>query len=159
MDGTTTDHSNVKHNQQYNGHTQTHMKTDRLKKNVHRGILHIEKSLLLFIVAGTVWAAGYDIIGMFSTQGRMELADLFLLFIYAEILGMVGAFYNDHRIPVTLPIIIAITALTRMIILTTKGTDPVNIVYESVGILVLAIAAFILTQKDRISLAKIGVDK
>lgn len=130
-----------------------------LKKNVYRGILHIEKSLLLFIVAGTVWAAGFDIVAMFSTQGHMELADLFLLFIYAEILGMVGAFYNDHRIPVTLPIIIAITALTRMIILTTKGTEPVNIIYESAGILVLAIAAFILTQKERISLAKIGVDK
>jgi protein PsiE len=130
-----------------------------LKKNVYRGILHIEKSLLLFIVAGTVWAAGFDIVAMFSTQGHMELADLFLLFIYAEILGMVGAFYNDHRIPVTLPIIIAITALTRMIILTTKGTEPVNIIYESVGILVLAIAAFILTQKERISLAKIGVEK
>jgi len=130
-----------------------------LKKTVHRGILHIEKSLLLFIVAGTVWAAGYDIVAMFTGQGRMELADLFLLFIYAEILGMVGAFYNDHRIPVTLPIIIAITALTRMIVLTTKGTDPTAIVYESVGILVLAIAAFILTQKERISLAKIGVDK
>ena len=130
-----------------------------VKRNVYRGILHAEKSLLLFIVAGTVWAAGFDILAMFGTQGRMELADLFLLFIYAEILGMVGAFYNDHRIPVTLPIIIAITALTRMIILTTKGTEPVNIIYESVGILVLAVAAFILTQKERISLAKIGVEK
>ena len=130
-----------------------------VKKNVYRGILHAEKSLLLFIVAGTVWAAGFDILAMFGTQGRMELADLFLLFIYAEILGMVGAFYNDHRIPVTLPIIIAITALTRMIILTTKGAEPVNIIYESVGILVLAVAAFILTQKERISLAKIGVEK
>ena len=130
-----------------------------VKKNVYRGILHIEKSLLLFIVAGTVWAAGFDIVAMFGSQGRMELADLFLLFIYAEILGMVGAFYNDHRIPVTLPIIIAITALTRMLVLTTKEGQAVNILYESAGILVLAIAAFILTQKERISLSKIGVDK
>jgi protein PsiE len=127
-----------------------------VKKKVYRGILHIEKSLLLFIVAGTVWAAGYDIVGMFSTQGRMELADLFLLFIYAEILGMIGAFYNDHRIPVTLPIIIAITALTRMLVLTTKEGEAVSIIYESAGILILAIAAFILTQKERISLLKLG---
>ena len=136
------------------------MKTNQsLKRNVYRGILHIEKSLLLFIVAGTVWAAGFDIVAMFTGQGKMALADLFLLFIYAEILGMVGAFYNDHRIPVTLPIIIAITALTRMIILTTKGTEPINIIYESVGILVLAVAAFILTQKDRISLMKLEENK
>ena len=133
-----------------------YMKTNILKKTVHRGILHIEKSLLLFIVAGTVWAAGFDIFAMFTGQGKMDLADLFLLFIYAEILGMVGAFYNDHRIPVTLPIIIAITALTRMIVLTTKGTEPLNIIYESVGILILAIAAFILTHKDKLSIAKKG---
>ena len=130
---------------------------NRVKKNVYRGILHIEKSLLLFIVAGTVWATGFDIISMFSGQGKMELADLFLLFIYAEILGMIGAFYNDHRIPVTLPIIIAITALTRMLVLTTKEGEAVSIIYESSGILILAIAAFILTQKERISLAKLGV--
>lgn len=127
----------------------------RIKRTVHRGILHAEKALLLFIVAGTVYAAGYDIFTMFSTQGRMDLADLFLLFIYAEILGMVGAFYNDHRIPVTLPIIIAITALTRMIILTTKGTEPLNIVFESSGILILAIAAYIMTLKEKISLQKL----
>jgi len=126
-----------------------------LKKFVHRCILHVEKALLLFIVAGTVWAAGFDIVGMFSTQGKMALADLFLLFIYAEILGMVGAFYKDHRIPVTLPIIIAITALTRMIVLTTKGTDPVAIVYESVGIFVLAVSAYILSLKDKLSLEKV----
>ena len=127
----------------------------QIKRTVHRGILHIEKALLLFIVAGTVYAAGYDIFTMFSTRGRMDLADLFLLFIYAEILGMVGAFYNDHRIPVTLPIIIAITALTRMIILTTKGTEPVNIIFESSGILILAVAAYVMTLKDKISLQKL----
>ena len=134
------------------------MKNDNpLKRSVYRGILHIEKSLLLFIVAGTVWAAGFDIVAMFSGQGKMALADLFLLFIYAEILGMVGSFYNDHRIPVTLPIIIAITALTRMLVLTTKEGEAISIIYESVGILVLAISAFVLTQKDRVSLSKLGV--
>ena len=130
---------------------------NKVKRNVYRGILHIEKALLLFIVAGTVWAAGYDIMAMFSTQGRAELADLFLLFIYAEILAMVGAFYADHRIPVTLPIIIAITALTRMLVLTTKEGEAINILYESSGILILALAAFVMTQKDRISRAKIGL--
>lgn len=119
--------------------------------------MHLEKGLLLFIVAGTVWAAGYDIMHMFSTSGKMALADLFLLFIYAEILGMVGAFYKDHRIPVTLPIIIAITALTRMIVLTTKGTQPEFILYETVGIFILAVSAFILSYKDKLSLEKVSL--
>ena len=131
------------------------LESDKFKKAIHRMIMHVEKSLLLFIVMGTVWAAGYDIVEMFTFQGKMALADLFLLFIYAEILGMVGAFYKDHRIPVTLPIIIAITALTRMIVLTTKGTDPVAIVYESVGIFILAISAYVLSIKDKLSLEKV----
>jgi protein PsiE len=125
------------------------------KHQVSRGIHHIEKALLLFIVAGTIWAAGFDIFDMFTTQGRMALADLFLLFIYAEILGMVGAFYKDHRIPVTLPLIIAMTALTRMIVLQTKGTDAVNIIFESAGILILAVSAYIMSMKDKLSLEKI----
>ena len=127
-------------------------KFDRI---VSLGIINLERLLLLFIVAGTVWAAGIDILGWFDSQDKMALSDLFLLFIYAEILGMVGAFYRDNRIPVTLPLIIAITALTRMIVLTTKGSDPIYIVYESLGILFLALSAIILSFKDKMSLNKL----
>ena len=123
-------------------------------KHVGTFIEHVEKGLLLFIVVGTVWAAGFDIIHMFDTQGKMALADLFMLFIYAEILGMVGAFYSSHRIPVTLPLIIAMTALTRMILLQTKGDEPLNILFESIGILVLAVSALIMSYKDKLSLHK-----
>jgi len=123
-------------------------------KHISTVIEHVEKGLLLFIVMGTVWAAGFDIVHMFDTQGKMALADLFMLFIYAEILGMVGAFYSSHRIPVTLPLIIAMTALTRMILLQTKGDEPLNILFESIGILVLAVSALIMSYKDKLSLHK-----
>lgn len=131
------------------------MKNNKLDELVHSAIINLEKTLLVFIVAATAWAAGFDIIAMFNVQEKMALSDLFLLFIYAEILGMVGAFYKDSRIPVTLPLIIAMTALTRMIILTTKGADPINVVYESLGILILAISAIILSYKDKLSLQKL----
>ena len=131
------------------------MKISKFDKIVSLGIINLERLLLLFIVAGTVWAAGIDILGWFDSQDKMALSDLFLLFIYAEILGMVGAFYRDNRIPVTLPLIIAITALTRMIVLTTKGSDPIYIVYESLGILFLAFSAIILSFKDKMSLNKL----
>ena len=85
----------------------------------------------------------------------VELSDLFLLFIYAEVLGMVASFYANNRIPVTLPLIIAMTALTRMIILQSKDLNAINIIYEATGILILAIAAYIMTLKDKISLDKI----
>lgn len=131
------------------------MKISKFDEMVSLGIINLERLLLLFIVAGTVWAAGIDIIGWFDSQDKMALSDLFLLFIYAEILGMVGAFYRDNRIPVTLPLIIAITALTRMIVLTTKGSDPIYIVYESLGILFLALSAIVLSFKDKMSQNKL----
>ena len=131
------------------------MKISKFDKIVSLCIINLERLLLLFIVAGTVWAAGIDIQGWFDSQDKMALSDLFLLFIYAEILGMVGAFYRDNRIPVTLPLIIAITALTRMIVLTTKGSDPIYIVYESLGILFLALSAIVLSFKDKMSLNKL----
>jgi len=127
----------------------------KINELIHLSIINIEKLLLIFIVAGTVWAACFDIIDMFDTQNKMALSDLFLLFIYAEVLGMIGAFYKDNRIPVTLPLIIAMTALTRMIVLTTKGSDTIDIVYESLGILILAISALILSYKDKLSLQKL----
>ena len=135
------------------------MKISKFDELVSLGIINLERLLLLFIVAGTVWAAGIDILGWFDSQDKMALSDLFLLFIYAEILGMVGAFYRDNRIPVTLPLIIAITALTRMIVLTTKGSDPIYIVYESLGILFLALSAIVLSFKDKMSLNKLKESK
>ena len=131
------------------------MKISKFDEIVSLGIINLERLLLLFIVAGTVWAAGIDILWWFDSQDKMALSDLFLLFIYAEILGMVVAFYRDNRIPVTLPLIIAITALTRMIVLTTKGSDPIYIVYESLGILFLALSAIVLSFKDKMSLNKL----
>lgn len=125
-----------------------------MNQQIGDAITHAEKVLLLFIVAGTIWAAGYDILDMFGQQGKMALGDLFLLFIYAEILGMIAAFYKSERIPVSLPLIIGMTALTRMLILQTKGSDAINIIYESMGILILATAAWIMTKKDYMSMKK-----
>ena len=86
---------------------------------------------------------------------NITLADLFMLFIYVEIIGMVGAFYSTSRIPVTLPIIIAITALCRLIVMESKEMDAVVILGEAGAILILAIAAYIMSLKDKISLEKV----
>ena len=113
-----------------------------------------ERTILMIIAVATLFAAGIEIYRLIYEQ-TVNLSDLFLLFIYAEVLGMVGAFYVNNRLPVTLPIIIAMTALTRMIILQSKDLDSINIIYEASGILILAGAAYIMSLKDQISLAKI----
>ena len=117
-----------------------------------------ERAILLIIAVATIYATGLEIVRLISTN-IVTLSDLFLLFIYAEVLGMVGVFYRDNRIPVTLPIIIAITALTRMIILQSKDLDAINIIYEAGGILLLSIAAYIISLKDEMSLKKIKLRK
>jgi protein PsiE len=113
-----------------------------------------ERIILMIIAVATLFATGIEIYRLIEEQ-TVNLSDLFLLFIYAEVLGMVGAFYVNNRLPVTLPIIIAMTALTRMIILQSKDLDSINIIYEASGILILAGAAYIMSLKDQISLSKI----
>ena len=112
-----------------------------------------EQALLLTIAIATIGAAVIEIVRILSVM-TVNLSDLFLLFIYAEVLGMVGVFYKENRIPVTLPLIIAITALTRMIVIQTKGLDSVNIIFEASGILLLAVAAYIMSKKEELSLNK-----
>ena len=113
-----------------------------------------EKGLLAVIGGLTMIAAGLDIYQMVWINMKIELADLFLLFIYAEIVGMVGVFYTSNRIPVTLPIIIAITALCRLIVLNSKDADPLILMAEAGAILLLSVAAYVMSMKDKISLEK-----
>ncbi|MDC1449921.1 phosphate-starvation-inducible PsiE family protein [Candidatus Thioglobus sp.] len=101
----------------------------------------------------TVVAAANEVWGMWLLQ-NIELADLFLLFIYTEIVGMVGAYYISNRIPVTLPIIIAMTALCRLIILHSKDADPWVLIAEAGAIVLLAGAAYVMSAKEKLSLEK-----
>ncbi len=121
---------------------------------VQKFIWFAERAILLLIALATLYAVGFEIFRIIGVR-EVNLSDLFLLFIYAEVLGMVATFYANNRIPVTLPLIIAMTALTRMIILQSKDLNAINIIYEASGILILAIAAYIMTLKDKISLKKI----
>ena len=122
--------------------------------NEQKIILVAEKLILLLIAVATIFATAFEVIRIIDVRA-VNLSDLFLLFIYAEVLGMVASFYANNRIPVTLPLIIAMTALTRMIILQSKDLNAINIIYEATGILILSIAAYIMTLKDKISLDKI----
>lgn len=125
----------------------------KLDKSLHWTTFYSEKLLLAIIGGLTMFAAGMDVYEMIVNMS-VELGDLFLLFIYAEIVGMVGAFYISNRIPVTLPIIIAMTALCRLIVLHSKEADPWMLIAEAGAIAVLAAAAYIMSHKDKLSLEK-----
>lgn len=106
----------------------------------YRIITLMEKSLLVIIAFLTAYAVIVEMFVVLSERA-VKLTDLLLLFIYAEVLGMVAAFYKFRKIPITVPIFIAITALCRLIILQGKGINTVDLLYESGAILLLALAA------------------
>ena len=110
-------------------------------KIISKCIHFAEKSLLIFIAFATIFATIQEILVLVDLK-RVLLADLLLLFIYTEVLGMVAAFYRSSRIPVTLPLFIAMTALARMIIL--QGKEPSDLLYEAGAIVLVAIACLII---------------
>ena len=115
-------------------------------KQLHWTTVVSEKGMLAVIGCLTLVAAGLDIYEMFLARS-IDLADLFLLFIYVEIIGMVGAYYSTHVIPVTFPIIIAITAMCRLLILQGKESEPWVLLASAGAIIVLAGAVYILNIK------------
>ena len=102
----------------------------------------VEKSFLVIIAFFTIAAMGQEVLLLINNQ-RVELKDLLLMFIYAEVLGMLAAFYASHRIPITIPLFIAMTALSRLIILQGKDGDPAILLYESGAIILIAGACWI----------------
>ena len=103
----------------------------------------IEKILLATIAILTIIAKVQEIIKIYEI-GTVTLADLLLLFIYTEVLGMIGVFYASNRIPITLPLFIAMTAISRLIILQGKGMDASVLLYEAGAILIIAIACLVI---------------
>lgn len=114
-----------------------------LTKQLHWTTVVSEKFMLGVIGCLTLVAAGLDVYEMFIARD-IALADLFLLFIYVEIIGMVGAYYSTHIIPVTFPIIIAVTAMCRLLILQGKESEPWVLISSAGAILILAGAVYIL---------------
>ena len=110
---------------------------------IEKVIFLAEKGLLVIVALATLFAALVEVKVMLDNR-MVTLADLLLLFIYTEVLGMVGAFYKSNKIPITLPLFIAMTALSRLIILKGSGSDPTNIVFEAGAILLIAVACLVI---------------
>ena len=111
--------------------------------NVEKFIRLIQVGSVLIILAGAVVGFISEINFMIAKM-KVELADLLLLFIYVEVMGMIRVYLLNEEIRITYPLIIAITAISRLIILQKKDLDPSILIYESVAILIIAIAIIVL---------------
>ena len=116
---------------------------------------NLQLALMCIILVSTVIAVGIEIKNMFTNQ-LVTLADLLLMFLYLEVLAMVRVFWNQQSISITLPLLIAITALARFIILQGKEMDPSALGYEAVAIVLIAGAIVILRLRhsDKLGLKK-----
>ena len=114
-----------------------------MKTNVENLVGLIEKAVIAVILVATITAIMFEIMRMIEVQ-YVELADLLLLFIYVEVIGMVRVYYVSNRVRMTYPLFIAITALSRLIILQGKDSNPELLLYEAGAIVLVAIAVIIL---------------
>ena len=111
--------------------------------------------LLGVILISTVIAVGIEIRTMFLNQS-VTLADLLLMFLYLEVMAMVRVFWEQQSISISLPLLIAITALSRFIILQGKSMDPSALLYEAGAILLIAAAIVVLRLRHS---EKLGISK
>ena len=111
--------------------------------------------LLGVILISTVIAVGIEIRTMFLNQSG-TLADLLLMFLYLEVMAMVRVFWEQQSISISLPLLIAITALSRFIILQGKSMDPSALLYEAGAILLIAAAIVVLRLRHS---EKLGISK
>lgn len=110
---------------------------------LHDLIRYIQIIAVTLIFIGSFIGFLFEIYGMIQNN-KIDLADLLLLFIYVEVMGMTRVYLLSDEIRITYPLIIAITAISRLIILQKKDLDPSILVYESVAILIIALAIIVL---------------
>ena len=101
---------------------------------------------VIFIIIATCLGFLIEVSNMYINRS-VDLADLLLLFIYIEVIGMIRLFWESKSIRITYPLLIAITALSRLIILQGKGVDPINLIYEASAILLIALAILLLRMR------------
>jgi|TARA_B110000914_G_scaffold139057_1_gene121615 protein PsiE len=109
---------------------------------MNSAIRNIQLVAVLAVLIATIIAFFVELSVMYETKS-VGLADLLLMFIYIEVLGLVRSYWETRAVRITYPLVIAITALARYIILQDKDSDPANLIYIALAILIVAIATVV----------------
>ena len=110
---------------------------------MNAAIRNIQLVAVVIVLVSTIIAFLLEIIKMYETQ-NVTLADLLLMFIYIEVIGLVRSYWESRAVRVIYPLVIAITALARYIILQDKDYDPTNLIYLASAILIVSIATVVI---------------
>jgi protein PsiE len=112
-------------------------------KRIHRlfqlGLTLVEYAGLLVIGFATTFAMIEEVAQMIQAA-RVTLADLLLMFLYLEVLAMIGQYFNSGQLPVRFPLYIAMVAMARYIILDIKDLTELRVLAVSAAILLLTLA-------------------
>ena len=114
---------------------------------MNSAIRNIQLVAVLAVLIATIIAFFVEISFMYETK-TIGLADLLLMFIYIEVLGLVRSYWETRAVRITYPLVIAITALARYIILQDKESDPANLIYISLAILIVSIATVVIRMRN-----------
>jgi len=106
-------------------------------------IRNIQLVAVLIVLAATVLAFFLEIQEMYLNR-NVSLADLLLLFIYIEVIGLVRSYWETRSVRISYPLVIAITALARYIILQDKNDDPSTLLYIALAILIVALSTVVI---------------
>ena len=110
---------------------------------MNSAIRNIQLVAVLAVLIATIIAFFVELSVMYETK-TIGLADLLLMFIYIEVLGLVRSYWETRAVRITYPLVIAITALARYIILQDKNSDPANLIYIALAILIVSIATVVI---------------
>ncbi|MBK6334287.1 MAG: phosphate-starvation-inducible PsiE family protein [Betaproteobacteria bacterium] len=108
-----------------------------------RGLNLVEYAGLLAIAFATTFAL-YEEIMLMVGAGKVTLADLLLMFLYLEVLAMIGQYFNSGQLPVRFPLYIAMVAMARYVILDLKELTEWRMLAVSVAILLLTVAVLVI---------------
>ena len=110
---------------------------------MNQTIRNIQLTAVMIVLISTVIAFFLEMRDMYLNRD-ITLADLLLMFIYIEVIGLVRSYWETRAVRITYPLVIAITALARFIILQDKESDPSNLIYISIAILIVAVATVVI---------------
>ena len=106
--------------------------------------LEIVENLGLMVIAIATVVAGFQEVVLMISNAKVTLADLLLMFLYLEVLTMVGLYYDSGKLPVRFPLYIAMVALARYVILDVKEFDVWHLIGVATAILLIAGAVLLI---------------
>jgi protein PsiE len=112
--------------------------------NYSRRTLHFFEGVGLIVIALATIFAGYQETMLMIHNGRVTLADLLLMFLYLEILTMVGLYFESGKLPVRFPLYIAMVAMARYVIVDIKEMDNIRLLGVSASIVLVAVAVLVI---------------